>query len=483
MANLKQAVEYAAQNPNSDFAKNLSQLMASGSLDQEAKTYGLDTSLFKTKPEPSIANDLTKRVSNIAGIAGDVGKTMSETSPFQAGGVEKVVKKIGSGIIQGLGQVAGGVSDVTVKPIMGGVTDLAKGADTTLGGVPSAIGKAVLNTELGQKGLNAIKGGAEAYAIFAKENPETAKNLEAINEIATMIPLAKPIKAGAELALQGAKGGIDITKSVAGNIKALTPEISLNNQAVAENLMNKVARVTPKEAQDFNKITGKSIGQYLAETGNFEAPDKIIVNEVKKFALAKEAKDTTLASLQGNFKNGSLSDAVEELLVKAEKTSGKNVKSPYLNKVSELKDKLDTEGLTMAEINELKRLYESQVKLGYNKTLNPDLVERATNIDKEIVKFQDKTAKKLGFSNLPELNKQIQASKFIADKLGSSVIKNELLNNVSLTDWVLLSGGNPANIAGLLTKKLFSSKGVQAKIAKTFAKKVNLEEIKAVIKN
>lgn len=49
MANIKQAFEYAAQNPDSDFATNLKQLAASGSLNQEAEKYGIDLSAFQPK--------------------------------------------------------------------------------------------------------------------------------------------------------------------------------------------------------------------------------------------------------------------------------------------------------------------------------------------------------------------------------------------------------------------------------------------------
>ncbi len=59
MANLKQAFEYASQNPDSDFAKNLEQLASSGSLDGEAKKYGIDLTPFR--PAPTLASKLGQR--------------------------------------------------------------------------------------------------------------------------------------------------------------------------------------------------------------------------------------------------------------------------------------------------------------------------------------------------------------------------------------------------------------------------------------
>lgn len=52
MANIREAFEYAAKNPNSQFAKNLEQQASSGALDVEAKKYGIDLTPFKPAPEP-----------------------------------------------------------------------------------------------------------------------------------------------------------------------------------------------------------------------------------------------------------------------------------------------------------------------------------------------------------------------------------------------------------------------------------------------
>lgn len=49
--NIKQAFEYASKNPNSDFARNLSQLASSGSLNVEAKANGIDLTPFQPKQE------------------------------------------------------------------------------------------------------------------------------------------------------------------------------------------------------------------------------------------------------------------------------------------------------------------------------------------------------------------------------------------------------------------------------------------------
>jgi len=276
---------------------------------------------------------------------------------------------------------------------------------------------------------------------------------------------------------QLAKGGVQLVKSGA-NLAKETIAPSLNKitetgtKVVSDilpkspEIMNRVARLTPKQANDFKRIAGKSQGEYLVETGNFGSPDKIITTEAEKFLTSKKDVDTALEGLKGNFQDGSVKDALSGLLERAKSTSGENIKSPYLKTVEDLIAKHDTQGLTMSEINEAKRLYERNVKLGYTKMLNPKEVELATNIDTALREWQVSKAKELGFDNIAEMNKQTQISKNLIDSLGKQLVGQEQINSMGLTDWIMLSGGDTTSVAGLLTKKLFSNKSIQSKIAK-----------------
>ena len=234
-------------------------------------------------------------------------------------------------------------------------------------------------------------------------------------------------------------------------------------------IMNRVARLKPTDANKFKQLSGgKTHGDYLSETGNFGAPDKIVANEAQKFAQSRLDVDNALAQLPGEYKVGALKDSLGELVRKAKAESSKGVKSPYLDRVMELARKYNKQGLNMSEINEVKRLYESKVKLGYRGVgaqMNPEAVNKATNVDSALRKWQMEKASELGFKNIKEMNKQTQLSKFITDKLGAQITGKTGLNEVSLTDWIMLSGGDPAAIGGFLTKRFLSSNSVQARIA------------------
>ena len=306
---------------------------------------------------------------------------------------------------------------------------------------------------------------------------------DTIDAVANIVRLGGDV----DLAVNSANFTRNVTNKVITNAKETIPsvvepikaKVSEIKQDAPATIMNRVARLKPTDTTKFERMSGgKTVGDYLSETGNFNSPDKIIANEAKKFVESKNSVDAELDKLKGTYKTGALEDALDSLVEKAKSVSSENVPADYLTKARVLKSKLSNEGLTMSEINEVKRLFERNVKLGYNKLLNADKVEQATNIDDALREWQVDQAKKLGFTNIKELNKQTQLSRFVADKLGDQVVGQSGLNGVNLTDWIVLSGGNPQAIAGFLTKKFFSSKGVQSKIAEM----MNDKEIKGIIK-
>ena len=170
----------------------------------------------------------------------------------------------------------------------------------------------------------------------------------------------------------------------------------------------------------------------------------------------------------------------KEVALANEFISIENKVKSVAKKVDKIAENVDTK---LAEIKEelknVKKLFEKEVKLGYNKLTDAPKIKQATYLDDAIRTFQDETASKLGFTNIRDLSKQIQASKFIIDKLGNKIVSNELLNGVSLTDYIILAGGEPASIGAFLTKKIFSNKGIQAKIAKMLSSGEVKPEIKA----
>lgn len=449
--------------------------------------YGLGSNPVKksieaTAPQP---NYLQRVAGDIKTSFEERGKKTAESlmAETKTGGVASPIEALQGGF-NVAGQFAGGATDI----LAAGISNLpgAESVGKVVSNFSNKIADVVTQNPNVLNGLNAINSGIDAYKEWATNNPEDAKTIDATFNLATLIPIGqsskistKPIIQATETFSEGvtkvpptlsqlAEGGINLTNKV---VNKVVPESS--------EIMNRVARLNPTDANKFKELSnGKTVGEYLTETGNFNRPDKIIVNEAEKLAQSMKSVDDSFAQLPGRFEDGAIEDALNSLVDKAKSVSTDNVPSPYLSRSQELLRKYKEGGLTMSEINEAKRLYERNVKLGYDKRLNPDKVELATNIDNALREWQVRQAKTLGFKNVEELNKQTQLSKFIIDALGEKLVSNELRNGVSLTDWLVLSSVDLSGVGAYLTKNIFSDPGVQAKVAKL----LNKADTKGIIK-
>jgi len=188
--------------------------------------------------------------------------------------------------------------------------------------------------------------------------------------------------------------------------------------------------------------------------------------EARKWVSSMNSMDRKLSELPGIYRNGAIDDALDQLASKADAVSTKNVPAPFKSQVDDLITANSNAGLSMDQVNQVKRLYEKHVKLGYSKLLAPDSVKQATNLDTAIRTFQFDKAKELGFKNIADISKQTQLSRFIVDKLGDKLVDANLLNSISLTDAILLGDVSPNGLGAFLTRRVFASKTVQAKVAK-----------------
>lgn len=335
-----------------------------------------------------------------------------------------------------------------------------------------------------QAGIGAVGGkvlGAAAKPVLnlagkavSKVAPQALKDVasqgaKAVEEFAAnrqILPRAasKAINTGAQVAETIANKPFEIAGKGA---KAVLPK--------PKNIMNRVARLTPTDAAKFEMMTGKSHGQYLTETGNFGKPEKIVENEYKKFIASKQSADDALGTLPGIYQDKSVKTAIDELIARENRIG---FGGGDAGRIQTLANKYENGGLNMKEINEVKRLFERNNKLDYLRGNVPEGIEKSNRIDNAIRNWQFRKADALGLKNLPELNKQTQASKFIVDKLGKQIAGRVGNEAITITDWILLSGGDPTAVAGLFAKKFFGNKTVQSKIAKSLAPKPNIGLVK-----
>ena len=151
----------------------------------------------------------------------------------------------------------------------------------------------------------------------------------------------------------------------------------------------------------------------------------------------------------------------------------KATENPNLSKMEWLLNEYNTKWwLEMPQINETKRFFERNNKFSYGRDMTAwEKTAWATNIDSNVRDWQMKLAEENGFTNLKELNKEIQASKFIMDKLAKN--ENGRLGNnaVTITDWIVAAPAmvDPTFLWWLVAKKVLWSNW----FAKNYAKIVN----------
>jgi len=404
---------------------------------------------FSQKPEQA------KEPGYLSRVGSQIKGQFNEAVNSENSSIDGTMNPISAGL-----NIAKNVTGILTAPITQapGIKQLGEGF--------GKAGEAIVNTKIGNKATDALSNVPEPVLSGASNLIETAMNLATLEGTA-----------------RSAKGLYNSGKNAISNLKTpkttVAPEPTAIPNETSGSIMDRVARLKPSDATKFKDMTGKTHGQYLADTGNFGSPDKIIQNESVKFVDSLKEVDSALEKLPGRFQSAPILEALKGLVDKAKTQSSGSVKAPFYGDVANLVAKYKSGGLTHPEINLLKRLYERNVRLGYSKLINPDAVSKSTNIDSALREWQVKQARLQGFKNIDALNKQTQTSKFIINKLGDQVIGQNGLNSMGLTDWIMLSGGDPTAVAGFLTKKFFSSKAVQAKIAEIMRTAESTPPIKA----
>jgi len=385
-------------------------------------------------------------------------------------------------LTRGIAATAAGFSTVPEAALAITPEPVRKTAEAVGGGISSAF-----------KALTDLIGSNKQLQDWTRAHPEaTAKIMEVAQGTSDLGAIASTI-AGAEGSAKILTKGVDIAKNtiskgidglnttskVLATPIAKTIEQTVGQTVKPENIMQRVARI-PKGAQaKFEQMSGESVGKYLTKRGIYGNTDEISEQLFKRFNESRNVADNALGELEGVYQPPILKDILSELVDREKRVSSPSTQSPDLAKSQELLGKYKSGGLTMDEINTAKRLYEKNVRLGYSKLMNPEGVTKATNADSALREWQFGQAKKLGLSNLDEINNETRLSKQLLDAIGKENAGSAGNNALGLTDWILLAGGDTTAIASFLTKKAFSSKGVQSAIAKKLYKGETIGKPKA----
>ncbi len=431
-----------------DALKERQKLVGSTTSEKTEKKDGILKSIVKD-PVKTLLVKPADRFAEAVGRTGVLGKDIKKGYEEMAdkgesrtfGGIEVEQQKGG---LEGAKQI-GGDALKTASYLYGG------------GAAPGVV-KTGLKGELLTAGLQGAKTGAIGGGTYGagEELQKEGNNLGSV------------LGAG----LQGAAVGGIAGGAIGGLIPASKGVINVGKNILGPSkIMQRVARISKGKQAKFERTAGESVGEYLSKRGIYGDVEDVSKKLYDRFSVSKGEADKALASLPGKHKAKPVETALDELFARETRVSSPGALSKDFKRVRELKNKYQSEGLDMSEINEVKRLYEKNIRLDFVKQNVPEGVARSTNLDNALREWQFSQAERLGLKNLPEINRETRLAKQLLDDLGAEYSGAAGNNAVSLSDWVVLSGGDPTAIASFLVKKGISSKKVQATVAKVLGRK------------
>lgn len=309
--------------------------------------------------------------------------------------------------------------------------------------------------------VDGVLGTAEGAAVLMGAGPAT----KALNK--TFSSASQAVKTGARRigneVDELAKKGVTLP-STAGISQAV--DLGLK----PEDIMQRVARISKGKQAKFEQRAGESVGSYLVSRNIFGTPDQIVDQLYSRMKESKSRVDASLESVPGTFKAPVVKTALDELIERDTRVSTSGALSPDSKKIEELYKKYNQKGLTLSEVNAVKRLYERNVRVDYLSFGNPqaDKLARANNIDSGLRNLVEDKAAKSGVDTVKELNKETALARQLLDDLGAEYAGSAGNNAIGLTDALFLAeaaGGSPTALAGFVAKKTLSSKPVMSKVA------------------
>lgn len=395
--------------------------------------------------------DIGKRAGNIGQTLKRVGT--EETSPL-------------SGAIQITGNIAGGIGDIMGEALVS--------AYKVAWEPWKEQAKQLLNTDVGQKALWAIGQWVEAWDGFKQTYPDTARNIESVVNVASLLPITQAGKVTKPIA--------SWVQKVWDTIKPIVWKITPDTQDIAQKVSTRANRFNAVDEENFIKQVWETPGEFAVNRGMTEVWENAVEKATKNFQESVKQADNAFEQIWGNYKyNKGGTDPVLTSLDDLEKRFSETLDDRLWN-IQSLKEKYIKEGLTMPEINSVKREYANNFKYWYEDR-NSTALARSSNIQNKLREWQFEKANEMWLENIRDINRNTKAWKMFADSLEKKINRSWANNSVSITDWISLSGGNASNIALFLGKKIWTSGKAKSLLIKAFWKKKKEAIIKPKVKN
>lgn len=488
MANLKEAFEYASQNPDSDFARNLEQLASTGSLNKEAEKYGIDLSPFQ--PKKTLVNKLGERAKTFASEATlkpsrDILVEGAGTTGLEREltGAESMNRALQSPI-RAVGAVGGAIGDVF-------------GAGLEATGLDEPIAQAIqpiVQSEPIQKAI-------QAFQTLPKETQDV---LGAIINTAN-IPLTG---VGAGVVKTGIETGANLLKPVAETTGKLLSKTTPSEARAISNTYKGIMDIVENKKSLLNSFkksegSGKDPISIVAENPDYmvrinpeaktiDASDSI-TNMRRDIADFSTVRDSLLETADEFLPPISTNKIIQDTL---NKFSAKNY-STYLDEGEKAVKDIVTKLQTLRKYNPqtISRIELNNIRKGLDETINSftdtKLKDRMRADLRKVFKsnLEDSIPESGLLSNLnAKIGDLMDASSFLEKNLNGTKVKGGGLTDLAMkatgasigaTGLGGAFGGIPGAAAGYLMSDFLSKTLIKNAINNPFDRAI-LEKLKSV---
>ena len=291
---------------------------------------------------------------------------------------------------------------------------------------------------------------------------DTQRKLRSLIDIGVALTALDSLTGIPKLAKAGTNAAVKTGEFAKNQLGKTGKILSGARSNIAEDIITRNNKLTVPQQLDFKQRTGTNPSTWLKERGIIDKGEGTVGKLIERFNTLKTSEDAALAQVPGKFSDASVTKVIHEL-----RDFYKNTENPALGNIQKMIQKSESEGLTMPEIIDAKRQYERNVRLGYLRENNSVKVALATNRDTALRKFAYNEAKQAGFTNLPDIAKEIQASRNLADKLGRKYAPG-MPSKLDLMYHLLAVSGtiNPEAWGLLIGKNLISKLNISSGLAK-----------------
>jgi len=277
----------------------------------------------------------------------------------------------------------------TVGDLIGTVMGvLGKGLVGTIKLIPGTeeAGSAFLQSDLGQKGMEAVAGGVGSYMDWKAEHPRASENLEALVDIADVIPAKYLGSLAFKTSVKTAKEVVDVAGGVGSVAKAIPTPSPIASTSRFGKVKDAVGGATQTTKEFVSPLFSKkgSLDDFAEAPFKAASPEGLLTSAIKPKNSNFRFKDDLPVVMR------ELADDIPKIVAGAEEGAGYRMLSAIKQRMSSVWDEIDAKLLEAtgrgAMINQADEIAEEILKGLDNVKLRRESPEKL----QKIMEFADK---------------------------------------------------------------------------------------------